>query len=78
MDTTPESTDNEDEEDWMAINWDSNFTSGTKELCSKSCPDGSGQSVSGKDITIWLDASVIHVITWFLCEFIFFPLTLVY
>ncbi|XP_062617098.1 DNA polymerase kappa-like [Saccostrea cucullata] len=50
MDNAPEATDEEEEEDWMAINWDTNLTSGTRELRSKSCSDND-KAMSSKDLS---------------------------
>ncbi|XP_061173929.1 DNA polymerase kappa-like [Saccostrea echinata] len=52
MDNAHEATeDEEEEEDWMAINWDSNLTSGTKELRNKSCFDNNDKVMPSKDLS---------------------------
>lgn len=51
MDKTPESSDEEEEEDWMAINWDGNLNSGIKLLDRKKGVDNLNQSESSAGIT---------------------------
>lgn len=51
MDKTPESSDEEEEEDWMAINWDGNLNSGIKLLDRKEGVDNLDQSESSTGMT---------------------------
>lgn len=51
MNKTPESSDEEEEEDWMAINWDGNLNSGIKLLDRKKDVDNLDQSENSAGMT---------------------------